>query len=193
MSPQSHALAVDVDRSDQLLALSRTSLVSSDSRSISSRLRSSTNLDEIDGVGVLSRNAAEYRLQVGIGNVSIDVHMAAAAPSDDDRIPVGAEDPSKGGDNAYVTVVVFTDFRCPYCNRLSPTIDRIRESYAQDVLRIVFKHMPSPNLAYAKLASTVGQGVYALKGAELAGLKWPSWRDKRSLTLILDMVSYSAN
>ena len=82
MSPQSHALAVDVDRSDQLLALSRTSLVSSDSRSISSRLRSSTNLDEIDGVGVLSRNAAEYRLQVGIGNVSIDVHMAAAAPSE---------------------------------------------------------------------------------------------------------------
>jgi protein-disulfide isomerase len=91
---------------------------------------------------------------------------AASSGGDEDRIPVLPEDPSRGSETAYVTLVVFTDFRCPFCNRLSPTIDRIREAYPADVLRIVFKHQPSPSFAYAKLASTVGQGVFALKGAD---------------------------
>ncbi len=86
-----------------------------------------------------------------------------AAP-DGERIPVSPDDAVRGGSNAYVTWVLFADFRCPVCIQLSSIVDRIREMYPSDVLRIDFKHYPSTNLAQAKLASTVAQGVFAVKG-----------------------------
>jgi protein-disulfide isomerase len=89
-----------------------------------------------------------------------------SAASDEDRVPVGPEDASRGAATAYVTLVVFSDFRCPYCNRLSSVVDRLRDAYGGDVLRIVFKHVPAANVAQAKLASTVAQGVFALKGPD---------------------------
>lgn len=61
------------------------------------------------------------------------------------------------------------------------------------VLGVVLGHVVILLGAVELHASRIQARWHALKGAELAGLKWPSWRDKRSLTLILDMVSYSAN
>ncbi len=49
--------------------------------------------------------------------------------------------PAKGPSSAKVTVVEFSDFQCPFCGRVNPTIERIRKEYPDDV-RVVFKHLP---------------------------------------------------
>jgi protein-disulfide isomerase len=81
---------------------------------------------------------------------------AAAAPNVDDpnkRWPVTVGDsPSKGPVDAPVTLVVFSDFECPYCAKLVPTLHEIAEAYPKEV-RIVFKNMPLPMHPRAALAA----------------------------------------
>ncbi|MDB4938413.1 MAG: Periplasmic thiol:disulfide interchange protein DsbA [Labilithrix sp.] len=84
---------------------------------------------------------------------------------DDVAVPVGADDPVRGSRLAYVTIVVFSDFQCPFCGKLATTFERIAETYGEDV-RFVFKHDPLPFHEHARLAADVGSAVFALKGSE---------------------------
>ncbi len=54
-----------------------------------------------------------------------------------------ADGPSRGPATAKVTIVEFSDFQCPFCARVNPTLDQIRTTYPDDV-RIVFRHSPLP-------------------------------------------------
>jgi protein-disulfide isomerase len=56
-------------------------------------------------------------------------------------IEVGAMDPSIGSDAAPVTLVAFSDFQCPFCARVEPTLKRIRDAYSGRV-RLVWKDFP---------------------------------------------------
>ena len=53
------------------------------------------------------------------------------------------DDPSRGAANAPVTLVLFSDFQCPFCSRIVPTIQQLQQAYPKDV-RIVWKHQPLP-------------------------------------------------
>ncbi|AKU91075.1 DsbA family protein [Vulgatibacter incomptus] len=57
------------------------------------------------------------------------------------EIPAGA--PSKGSPDAKVTIVEFSDFECPFCSRVNPTMKQIEDTYGKDV-RVVFRHLPLP-------------------------------------------------
>ena len=63
-------------------------------------------------------------------------------PSDGvDRVRVPPEGATKGGANAKVTIVEFSDFQCPFCLRVMPTLKRVKQTYG-DKVRIVWKDFP---------------------------------------------------
>jgi len=51
--------------------------------------------------------------------------------------------PVRGAENAPVTLVLFSDFECPWCGKLEPTLAELLAKNP-DKLRIVFKHLPLP-------------------------------------------------
>ena len=56
------------------------------------------------------------------------------------RVPVG-NSPTKGGTQPLVTIVEFSSYQCPFCNRVRPTLQALMEEYGDD-LQVVFKHRP---------------------------------------------------
>ncbi len=57
------------------------------------------------------------------------------------KIELRPDDPQKGPRNAPVTVVVFSDFQCPFCSRVEPSLTQLQKAYPADV-RVVWKHLP---------------------------------------------------
>jgi protein-disulfide isomerase len=53
--------------------------------------------------------------------------------------------PSRGPEDAAVTVVEFSDFHCPFCRRVQPTLQELLAKYPTQV-RLVYKHMPLDSL-----------------------------------------------
>ncbi len=51
---------------------------------------------------------------------------------------------AKGPDNAKLTIVVFSEFECPFCKRFAQSIDRLLEKFPDD-LRMVFMNFPLHN------------------------------------------------
>ena len=78
--------------------------------------------------------------------------------------------PSWGPANAKVTIVEFSDFQCPFCNRGARVMDQVKKAYGNKV-RIVFKHLP---LSFHKQAHIAAQASMA---ANEQGKFWP-YHDK---------------
>ncbi len=75
--------------------------------------------------------------------------MAPATTSNKRPVPTNVQftdlkgRPSVGPENAAITLVEFSDFMCPFCKRVEPTIDQIMKNYAGKV-RKVWRHYPLP-------------------------------------------------
>jgi protein-disulfide isomerase len=76
----------------------------------------------------------------------------AAEAGDFERFRVPLEGTGKGPATAKVNIVAFSDFQCPFCSRVVPTLEKIEKEYPNDV-RVFFRHNPLPFHPKAPLAS----------------------------------------
>ena len=72
---------------------------------------------------------------------------AEAKPAEEDKTVwkalVKGNEPVKGSPNALVTIVEYTDFQCPFCSKVRPSLKEIETNYG-DKVRLVFKNQPLP-------------------------------------------------
>jgi protein-disulfide isomerase len=81
--------------------------------------------------------------------VGSDARAAAAARPEAQRVPDPPQRaeididgaPTRGSADAAVTIVEYSDFQCPFCSRVQPTLAQIAETYG-DRVRFVYKHLP---------------------------------------------------
>ncbi len=101
------------------------------------------------------------------GGVNIAAEQGSAAGVADHgsaTIPVTKDDPTWGNATAPVTIVEISDFECPFCSRVNPTLKQIKETYGPDKVRIVWKHNPLPFHKAARPAHEAAATVHALGG-----------------------------
>ncbi len=90
---------------------------------------------------------------------------AAVAGDDVERKCVPFEGKAKGSVSAPITIVEFSEFQCPFCSRVLPTLDKLQKEYPGKI-RVFFRHNPLPFHSDAPLASQ------AAVAAELQGKFW---------------------
>ena len=78
------------------------------------------------------------RLNLPILNVSID------------------DDPWIGTEHAPITIIEFSDFECPYCQRIVPLLKELLKQYSGK-LKLVYRDFPGPNHQQALLAAEAAQ------------------------------------
>ena len=72
------------------------------------------------------------------------------------RVALSDTDPVRGPAMAPVQIIKFSDFQCPFCGRVTPTLDKLRGAFG-DQLSFVFKDFPLPNHPQAPKAAEAAQ------------------------------------
>ena len=65
--------------------------------------------------------------------------------------------------NAKVVIHEWSDFQCPFCGRVEPTVAQIMKEYG-DRIKFVWHDLPLPMHPDAPLAAQAGREAYAQKG-----------------------------
>ncbi len=107
--------------------------------------------------------------------------------------------PSKGSATAAVTLVEFSDFQCPYCQRINPVLDEVLTSYG-DQVRLVFMQFPLTSIhpqafkaAEAALCADAQGDFWPMHDGLFAQPKklTPGDLEQRAKDLGLDMTAFS--
>jgi protein-disulfide isomerase len=124
--------------------------------------------DAAELAGLVERELAlaSRIVDAGVPRARLHAEIAALlpapspAPRPDDRQPdagvswavPAADAPVLGPKDALVTVIVFSEFQCPFCGRVQPVLAELRKLHPDD-LRIVFRHMPLAFHGHARSAA----------------------------------------
>ena len=94
------------------------------------------------------KNSEEIKTALGGGGAA----KPSAAAGDDSnsvyKVDLG-DAYIQGNKNAKITIVEFSDFQCPFCGRVEPTLEQIKKTYGSDV-RIAWKNQPLPFHPFAQ-------------------------------------------
>ena len=67
-------------------------------------------------------------------------------------VAIAAHDPMRGPATAPVTIIEFSEYQCPFCGRVTPTLKALEQKYG-DKVRVVFKDFPLQNHLQAPKAA----------------------------------------
>lgn len=70
--------------------------------------------------------------------------------------PAEMEEHIRGNHDAPVAIVEFSDFQCPYCGAVQPTLEQLLQEYPEDV-GIIYRHFPLPSHDYAAKAAEASE------------------------------------
>lgn len=93
-------------------------------------------------------------LKYALDKRGISLEQAKAEMEADNKvwdIPVD-ESPVFGAANPKLTIVEFTEFQCPYCSRIAPTMKELMDKYPNDI-KFVYKNFPLSFHANARPAA----------------------------------------
>jgi protein-disulfide isomerase len=124
----------------------------------------------------------QHRIRTGEIMADTSSDTAGAWDDSDSPIPVSSKDPMWGKRDAPVTIAIWSDFQCPYCSRVEPTLQQIKDTYGPDKVRMVWKNNPLSFHQNAKPAAEAAQGAFALGGND-AFWKWhdTAFKNQQSL------------
>ncbi len=93
--------------------------------------------------------------------VGAPCHAKDDAPAPDEVKAIRTDGaPMRGADDAKVSVVVFTDFQCPFCARLDGRLRELQTLYP-DKVKVLYKAKPLPMHSSARLAAKAGVAAQA--------------------------------
>lgn len=133
----------------------------------------------------------EHLAEIGMEERGGGAGAAERAPAPADgverfRAEVPENAPQRGPDDALVTIVMWSDFQCPFCSRVEPTLSRIVNEFGNDV-RIVWRDNALPFHQNALPAASAAREAYAQGGNEkfwemhdLLYAKQNEWKASRS-------------
>jgi protein-disulfide isomerase len=90
-------------------------------------------------LGEQQRVAARQSLVTELRKGGAPLSVIIDAPRHE--VTLAATDPAIGSASAPVTLVEFSDFQCPFCQLVAPTLKRVQKTYG-DKVRIVWKDFP---------------------------------------------------
>ncbi|HOW72415.1 MAG TPA: vitamin K epoxide reductase family protein [Phycisphaerae bacterium] len=73
-------------------------------------------------------------------------------------LPLTADDPIRGDANAPHTIVVYSDFQCPWCKTLADILDKKMQEYPGR-FRVAFRHFPMDKLCNPDISQTLHPGA----------------------------------
>ena len=71
------------------------------------------------------------------------------------KVKMASASPTRGPADAPIQIVEFSDFQCPFCQRVGPALKQVFDTYG-DRVHLVYREYPLPNHPDARLASEAG-------------------------------------
>src|SRR5688572_29054386 len=94
---------------------------------------------------------------------SAEVGAVAGVQEDDAperfKVPVSAAQPQRGPADAPITIVTFSDFECPFCGRVLPTLKELETTYGKKI-RLVWRNQPLPFHEHAMPAAIAAMEAF---------------------------------
>lgn len=115
--------------------------------------------------------AARAAVKAGTPRTLVYAHLQRDAkepppppPPEQKSVPAPtADQPWRGGRFAKVVIQEFSDFQCPFCDRVEPTLAQLEQKYGNRI-KIVWRHLPLPFHPQAQLAAEASVEVFKQKG-----------------------------
>jgi protein-disulfide isomerase len=117
------------------------------------------------GVGLLAGAGGGFAAGNAYGKRGARGRRKPKPPPKSAYVEIQPWNPSRGPDPARVTMVIFTDFQCPFCGRVLESFNELMKTYPED-MRMVLKHRPLEFHKKAKPAAV------AMLAADKQGKGW---------------------